>query len=86
MPRFDGTGPLGQGPLTGRGLGPCATGKPYGLRGTRPRFGISWGRRFWGNTYQQEVNPKSEKEMLKEESKALEKELEAIKKRLNEIK
>ena len=24
MPRGDGTGPLGQGPRTGRGLGPCA--------------------------------------------------------------
>ncbi len=23
MPRFDGTGPLGSGPLTGRGLGEC---------------------------------------------------------------
>ena len=23
MPRFDGTGPNGQGPRTGRGLGPC---------------------------------------------------------------
>ncbi len=23
MPGFDGTGPLGQGPGTGRGLGPC---------------------------------------------------------------
>ena len=26
MPRFDRTGPLGQGSLTGRGLGPCGTG------------------------------------------------------------
>ena len=25
MPRFNGTGPEGQGPLTGRGLGKCAT-------------------------------------------------------------
>lgn len=24
MPRFDGTGPLGKGPRTGRGFGPCA--------------------------------------------------------------
>ncbi len=23
MPRFDGTGPIGKGTLTGRGLGPC---------------------------------------------------------------
>ena len=26
MPRFDGTGPRGQGPRTGRGLGYCAPG------------------------------------------------------------
>jgi len=26
MPRFDGTGPTGQGPMTGRGMGPCAGG------------------------------------------------------------
>jgi hypothetical protein len=24
MPRFDGTGPMGQGPMTGRGMGYCA--------------------------------------------------------------
>ncbi|NIV97652.1 hypothetical protein GWN26_00245, partial [Candidatus Saccharibacteria bacterium] len=24
MPRFDGTGPQGQGPMTGRGMGRCA--------------------------------------------------------------
>jgi len=25
MPRMDGTGPTGQGPMTGRGQGPCGT-------------------------------------------------------------
>jgi len=30
MPRFDSTGPLGQGPRTGRGLGPCGRGYGYG--------------------------------------------------------
>lgn len=29
MPRFDGTGPRGQGPMTGRGLGPCRIGKSF---------------------------------------------------------
>ena len=39
MPRFDGTGPQGQGPMTGRGEGYCATripesGQvPYGYAG-----------------------------------------------------
>lgn len=27
MPRFDGTGPMGYGPLTGRGFGPCNMGR-----------------------------------------------------------
>ena len=38
MPRFDGTGPQGEGPLTGRGEGYCAvaqpqSGQPYGVAG-----------------------------------------------------
>lgn len=30
MPRGDGTGPMGQGPQTGRGFGPCGTGASKG--------------------------------------------------------
>jgi len=33
MPYFDGTGPQGQGPMTGRGLGPCGGGSAFGRRG-----------------------------------------------------
>ncbi|HOR57784.1 MAG TPA: DUF5320 family protein, partial [bacterium] len=32
MPRQDGTGPTGQGPMTGRGMGPCGGGMGYGRR------------------------------------------------------
>ena len=32
MPRLDRTGPMGQGPRTGRGLGPCGGGYGYGVR------------------------------------------------------
>lgn len=28
MPRYDGTGPMGQGEMTGLGCGPCADSKP----------------------------------------------------------
>lgn len=55
MPGFDGTGPMGMGPMTGGGWGRC---NPYGQYGRRfawrdfgPRFG--WGRgrgyrhRYW---------------------------------------
>ncbi|HEC21013.1 MAG TPA: hypothetical protein ENI70_00685 [Candidatus Peregrinibacteria bacterium] len=56
MPRFDRTGPQGQGPKTGRGTGPCAgspraqgrggygTGRGFG-RGLRRGFG--WLRGLW---------------------------------------
>ncbi len=43
MPRLDGTGPLGQGPLTGRGMGNCA-GAGVGTGG----FFRRGFRRFWG--------------------------------------
>lgn len=74
MPRFDGTGPLGQGPMTGRGLGPCGGGMGYG-RGYGRGFGC---RRFYTR--------KEEAEILKEETEVLEEELKAIKERLAEIK
>lgn len=63
MPRFDGTGPRGEGPMTGRGEGYCALelpspeekGGPYGYAGLQgipvylraPRAWARW-RRFSG--------------------------------------
>jgi hypothetical protein len=35
MPRGDKTGPLGQGPLTGRGAGPCVSGSSKGVLGQK---------------------------------------------------
>ncbi len=56
MPFRDGTGPAGQGPMTGRGLGPCAkNGENSGVNGLNRRFGLGrqaagrgygWGRRL----------------------------------------
>jgi len=45
MPGMDGTGPAGQGPMTGRRLGPCGT---YGVRPTSaaPLQAASWLGRF----------------------------------------
>lgn len=59
MPRFDGTGPLGKGPGTGRGLGKCkendqkddgvfTRGRGFGLlfgRGRNMWRGFRWNRR-----------------------------------------
>ena len=75
MPRFDGTGPLGQGPRTGRGMGYCGGGRGMGWgRG----YGCGYGRMFY--------TKKEESEMLKDEATALEEELKAVKERLAEIK
>ena len=39
MPGMDGTGPLGQGPMTGKGFGPCGGGA-----GGRGPIGMGYGR------------------------------------------
>lgn len=48
MPRFDGTGPQGQGPMTGRGEGYCAVEIPAPGRSealaARPTFGARFAR------------------------------------------
>ncbi len=67
MPRLNGTGPTGQGPMTGRGLGPCGGGMGLG-RGCRGSYG--YGRRF--------ISPKNELAALEEEERMLTEELSAI--------
>ena len=84
MPRYNGTGPLGQGPGTGWGMGPCGAGI-----GWRKGFGQGYGRRnSWGcrAPYQPQMTEKEEKEILEEEAEILEDELKSIKKRLTELK
>ena len=39
MPRFNGTGPMGQGPGTGWGLGPCGSGMRRGGSGRGGQVG-----------------------------------------------
>ena len=57
MPRFDGTGPQGQGPMTGRGEGYCAVKTPdsgeasygyAGVQGTPVRSGAPVTRPVFG--------------------------------------
>lgn len=80
MPSFDGTGPLGQGPLTGRGLGPCGCGMRRG-------FGRGFGR-VLGLRYAKPValTEAEEKKILEAELKEIEAEKQAIEKRLKEMK
>lgn len=44
MPRFDGKGPRGEGPRTGRGLGNCPESKTNDPKTTRPRMGLGQGQ------------------------------------------
>ncbi|MDI9472741.1 MAG: DUF5320 domain-containing protein [Tissierellia bacterium] len=45
MPRKDGTGPLGEGAMTGRGLGACVDSNTEFVRGTGFRRGLGRGFR-----------------------------------------
>lgn len=84
MPRQNGAGPVGMGPMSGRGMGPCGGGMAYGRRRGSGR-GLGW-RRFWGYYPAPSVDKKEEVEILSEEAEVLEEELKAVKARLEEIK
>jgi hypothetical protein len=92
MPRGDGTGPGGLGPMTGRAAGYCAGYSVPGYRG--------YGRAYWpansypvspppvaygGGFYQPPIEPKQEMEMLAEDAKALKEQLDSINKRITEL-
>jgi len=62
MPRMDQTGPLGQGPRTGRGMGRCA--------GLGMGYGYGLGRTFF--------SPKNQLRALEEQEQMLVEELETI--------
>lgn len=76
MPRLDRTGPLGQGPMTGRGLGPCNVG--FGFRGRGRGFG-----RFLG--WVQPQTKQGQLQALKQYREALEEELEELKKQEEDL-
>ncbi len=71
MPNYDGTGPLGNGPRTGRGRGRCMAGNAgMGLRG---QGGRGFGRR---GVFQQDVGVSTAKRIAE-----LEEELASLKAR-----
>lgn len=80
MPKYDGTGPCGRGPQTGRGMGSCGgRALPEAMpaaRGAR-RGGCCGFRRF--RSAKNELSALEEEEnMLKEELKAIEEEKRAL--------
>jgi len=84
MPGFNRTGPRGQGPGTGRGLGPCGGGMAYGPRGGGRGLGMGTGRAAAYPNYN--ISPEEEEEDLSREKGFLEKQLEDIKSRLSRLK
>ena len=90
MPNQDRTGPLGQGPLTGRGLGPCGRGLARGRLGGYRRGGAPcYGRGFRRNSafiQPQVITETQEKELLKQELEAVKAEQAEIQERLKELK
>lgn len=82
MPAYNGTGPQGAGPMTGRGMGPCGYGYGRG-RGMGSAMGMG---RFFGccPAYPQKVSKEDEKKMLNEELGLLKEEISDIEKRLTE--
>lgn len=85
MPGGDGTGPLGRGSMTGRGLGLCAGNAIESLpRYGRAGFGrgINCRRNAFRNV---PVQSDVSKEYLKDVETRLQSELDAIKKRIEEL-
>ena len=99
MPRGDGTGPAGQGAMTGRGMGFCAgfnsPGFMNGEFGRGMGRGFGRGRGFAWRARAMQVMPiqqpaviteKQEKQFLEQELTALREEMKEIEERLKELK
>jgi hypothetical protein len=88
MPGFDRTGPLGQGPMTGRGFGPCGRGLGW-RRGFGRGFGFGLGRGWGiGRSFGWGAAPaprQTQKQDLEDYRKSLKEELEAVEKEMAEM-
>jgi len=82
MSGLDGTGPVGQGPMTGRGLGPCGCGM---RRGFGRGFGRGLGLRYWRYA-PVSLTKEEQKKILEAELKEIDLEKQEIEKRLKEMK
>ena len=85
MPNFDKTGPQGQGPMTGRGMGHCGKSRGMGMRmgfGKCHGYGRGLGKYFGWNAPQTKEDKKEDLESYK---KALQEEMEDVEKELTDL-
>ncbi len=92
MPRRNGTGPAGQGPMTGRGTGRCAGndvshyGNGFSGRGQRSARGLGLGRSFgFRNDNQMPYTETSEKSRVETAINALKNQLQYLEKRRDDM-
>jgi len=98
MPRGDGTGPMGAGPRTGRGMGYCSGYDQPGFANLAPGFrggfgfgrggtGRGWRHRYYATGIPGWVTPTPEQETadLKAQADWLKGQLDAIQKRIEEL-
>lgn len=80
MPKRDGTGPMGQGPMTGRGLGKCNNSG-------KEKFGTGrgMGRGLGRGLINQKDSARTEKELLTEQKAILQNQLETVDKQLENL-
>lgn len=78
MPRFDGTGPLGTGPI-GRGMGPCGGGQAWGRGRGFFRGGFGW----WTGRVSAPIT--NEKEILEKQKEWFDNQLNTINQRLKDM-
>ncbi|MBU5688722.1 MAG: DUF5320 domain-containing protein [Candidatus Aenigmarchaeota archaeon] len=82
MPGRDGTGPFGEGPLTGRGLGPCGKGLAWRRGFKNRRF---WRLQPWYYSRMPELSMDEQKKFLQEELEEIKEEIKILEKEKEEI-
>ncbi|MCK9479461.1 MAG: DUF5320 domain-containing protein [Firmicutes bacterium] len=91
MPRGDGTGPMGAGPLTGRGFGVCKGARVLGRVGLGAGlclglarglgFGRGLGRGFGFN----QTSGETQKELLQQQKEILQNQIKAVNEQLENL-
>lgn len=86
MPAFNGMGPNGAGPQSGKGFGPCGRDRSTAVYGRGNGFGRGYGRRMGVCRWQQvQFTPQEERQILEGDVKNLEAMLKDARARLDEI-